>query len=560
MGKNAPSAAGPTRRTVLVTALTAAAGVATARLLGLRDLGRVASALNIAATDPMTDAMAGDEMDMGTTTMDPTDPMDMSSPEPMPEAAPTSAPRAAPAVAPTRAPITRQELVTGIAPPDLASGLDWVAPLDRESAKVGHLLRRTTIGVSAAELDRAMTEGYQKTVARLVDTPVAEPPALPSAENATSAAYVKLGDLQTWWVDWMVKSPTPFAEALTLFWHGHFTSDYRKVGLGSPFMYWQNLTWRRMSLGKLGDMLFQATTDPAMLRYLDLLTSTGKSPNENFAREFLELFTMGVGNYIEDDVKAAAKALAGWRQPQTQAMVDARLAALAKQNKPLPSNPPKADPVKTGIFDATRAYTGTLTMLGRTGAFDTKGVIQRVLEQDATATFITRKLLTYFAAPAPSPSWVARLSGSYRRSGYDTRALVRDMLLSPEFTAPETYRALVKSPTEYMVSAAKAVGSQTLTRTILVNANGLGQTLFDPPSVGGWGDNDYWISSNTMLQRANFITTALGQTKTLPLTAGADQRLLEGVLGPRTAAELAATKDERKRWYVLLASPEFNLK
>ena len=504
--------------------------------------------------------MAGDEMDMGTTTMDPTDPMDMSSPEPMPEAPPAAAPRAAPAIAPSRAPITRQELVTGIMPPDLATGIDWVAPLDRESAKVGHLLRRTTIGVSAAELDRAMTEGYQKTVARLVDTPVAEPPALPSAENATSAAYVKLGDLQTWWVDWMVKSPTPFAEALTLFWHGHFTSDYRKVGLGSPFMYWQNLTWRRMSLGKLGDMLFQATTDPAMLRYLDLLTSTGKSPNENFAREFLELFTMGVGNYIEDDVKAAAKALAGWRQPQTQAMVDARLAALAKQNKPLPSNPPKADPVKTGIFDATRAYTGTLTMLGRTGAFDTKGVIQRVLEQDATATFITRKLLTYFAAPAPSPSWVARLSGSYRRSGYDTRALVRDMLLSPEFTAPETYRALVKSPTEYMVSAAKAVGSQTLTRTILVNANGLGQTLFDPPSVGGWGDNDYWISSNTMLQRANFITTALGQTKTLPLTAGADQRLLEGVLGPRTAAELAATKDERKRWYVLLASPEFNLK
>jgi len=545
---------------VLVTALTAAAGVATARLLGLRDLGRVASALNVAATDPMTDAMGGDEMDMGTTTMDPTDPMEMSSPEPMPEAPPAAAPRAAPAVAPTRAPITRQELVTGIMPPDLATGLDWVAPLDRESAKVGHLLRRTTIGVSAAELDRAMTEGYQKTVARLVDTPVAEPPALPSAENATNAAYVKLGDLQTWWVDWMVKSPTPFAEALTLFWHGHFTSDYRKVGLGSPFMYWQNLTWRRMSLGKLGDMLFQATTDPAMLRYLDLLTSTGKSPNENFAREFLELFTMGVGNYIEDDVKAAAKALAGWRQPQTQAMVDARLAALAKQNKPLPSNPPKADPVKTGVFDPTRAYTGTLTMLGRTGPFDTKGVIQRVLEQDATATFITRKLLTYFATPAPSPSWVARLSGSYRRSGYDTRALVRDMLLSPEFTAPETYRALVKSPTEYMVSAAKAVGSQTLTRTILANANGLGQTLFDPPSVGGWGDNEYWISSNTMLQRANYITTALGQTKTLPPTTGADQRLLEGVLGPRTAAELAATKDERKRWYVLLASPEFNLK
>src|SRR2546428_12225451 len=137
---------------------------------------------------------------------------------------------------------------------------------------------------------------------------------------------------------------------------------------------------------------------------------------------------------------------------------------------------------------------------------------------------------------------------------------MRDVLLSPEFTAPDTYRVLVKSPTEYMVSVAKALNSQTLTRTILANANGLGQTLFDPPSVGGWGDNAYWISSNTMLQRANFVSTALGQTRTLPAFAGADQRLLEGVLGPRTAAELAATKDDRKRWYVLLASPEFNLK
>jgi uncharacterized protein (DUF1800 family) len=549
---------------VLVTALAAAAGVATSRLLGLRDLGerRVASAADVAAMDPMTDAMAAsDELGMVSSAVDPVEAMEMASPEPSPE--PTSAPTAAPAVptvAPARAPVSRQEPVTGVAAPDLATGLDWVAPLDRESAKVAHLLRRTTIGVSAAELDRAITDGYKKTVDRLVDSPAAEPPALPSAENATSSAAVKLGDLQTWWVDWMVKSPTPFAEALTLFWHGHFTSDYRKVGLGSPYMYWQNLTWRRMSLGKLPDMLFQVTTDPAMLRYLDLLTSTGKSPNENYARELLELFTMGVGNYTEEDVKAAAKALAGWRQPQTQAMVDARLAALAKQNKPMPSNPPKADPVKTGIFDPARAFTGSLQLLGRIGTFDAPAVFERILAQDATATFITTKLLTYFATPAPSASWVARIAASYRRSGYDTRALVRDMLLSSEFTAPEAYRALVKSPSEYMISAAKAVGSQTLTRTILANANGLGQTLFDPPSVGGWGENAYWISSNTMLQRANFITTVLGQTRTLPPSTGVETRFLDGVLGPRTATELAATKDDRKRWYILLASPEFNLK
>ena len=555
MGKNTPSA-GPTRRTVLVTALAAAGGVAASRLLGLRDLGshRVADAMDLAVMDPMADAMAPDDMPIDTSVMDP-----MTSVE-MPEATPEATPMAAPTAAPTRAPVVLREPVTGIAPPDLATGIDWVSPLDRESARVGHLLRRMTIGVSAAELDRAMSEGYQRTVARLVDTPPVEPPALPAAENATSQAAVKLSDLQTWWADWMVKTPTPAAEALTLFWHGHFTSDYRKVGLGSPFMYWQNQSWRRMSLGKLGDMLYQVTIDPAMLRYLDLLTSTGKSPNENFARELLELFAMGAGSYSEDDVKAAAKALAGWRQPQTQAMVDARLAALAKQNKPVPSNPPKPDPVKTGVFDPARAFSGQLIFLGLAATFDARKLIERVLTSDAPAVFITRKLLTSFATPAPSAQWVARLAASYRRSGYDTRELVRAMLLSPEFTAPEIYRVLVKSPTEYMVSVAKALNSQTLTRTMLANASGLGQTLFDPPSVGGWGDNAYWISSNTMLQRANFVSTALGQTRTLPAFAGAEARLLDGVVGPRTTTELANTKDERGRWYAMLASPEFNLK
>ena len=555
MGKNTPSA-GPTRRTVLVTALAAAGGVAASRLLGLRDLGgnRVAGPLDVAVMDPMTDAMVPDEMPLDTSAMDPMAPVDM------PEATPEPSPMAAPTAAPTRAPVALREPVTGVAPPDLATGIDWVSPLDKESARVAHLLRRMTIGVSAAELDRAMSEGYQRTVARLVDTPAAEPPALPAAENATSQAAVKLSDLQTWWADWMVKTPTPAAEALTLFWHGHFTSDYRKVGLGSPFMYWQNQTWRRMSLGKLSDMLYQVTIDPAMLRYLDLLTSTGKSPNENFARELLELFAMGAGSYSEDDVKAAAKALAGWRQPQTQAMVDARLAALAKQNKPMPSNPPKPDPTKTGVFETARAFNGQLIFLGLAATFDARKLIDRVLTSDAPATFITRKLLTYFATPAPSAQWVARLAASYRRSGYDTRELVREMLLSPEFTAPETYRVLVKSPTEYMVSVAKSLNSQTLTRTILANQSGLGQTLFDPPSVGGWGDNAYWISPNTMLQRANFVSTALGQTRTLPSFAGAEAKLLDGVIGPRTASELANTKDERGRWYALLASPEFNLK
>src|SRR5207302_6274746 len=119
----------------------------------------------------------------------------------------------------------------------------------------------------------------------------------------------------------MLTTATPFAERMTLFWHGHFTSDYRKAA-DNTFMYWQNLTWRRMALTNLRSMLMRVTTDPAMLRYLDLATSTGASPNENYSRELMELFTLGAGNYTEDDVRAAAKALAGWTEPRPTGSAD----------------------------------------------------------------------------------------------------------------------------------------------------------------------------------------------------------------------------------------------
>src|SRR5436189_150536 len=136
---------------------------------------------------------------------------------------------------------------------------------------------------------------------------------LVGVDEATQGKPIKPQDLIAWWLDWMLRTPTPFAERMTFFWHGHFTSDFRKVNLQTPFIYWQNLTWRRMSLDNLHDMLYQVTIDPAMLRYLDLATSTGKSPNENYSRELMELFSMGVGTFTEDDVRAGAKALSGWR-------------------------------------------------------------------------------------------------------------------------------------------------------------------------------------------------------------------------------------------------------
>src|ERR1700687_3983597 len=542
--------AGPTRRKVLVTALAAGAGVAGARILGLR---------NLDSSDALNTAMDATDMSMATGMADPMTDLDAMSSTPddsllgAQDLDPANVPQPKATLPPVnvRPAVALQAPISGIAAPQLAGNVDWVSPLAKESAKVTHLLRRGTFGATDAELDRALSEGFARTVDRLIETPLVEPPAFPppaarpsaspamsprasasaSAKPSTAGATaapsqtpvptararpspsaapsmgvaaasaspsapavitnttsINIGNLQSWWLDWMTKSPTPFAERMTLFWHGHFTSDYRKVGTNSPAIYWQNLTWRRMALGDLKSMLLRVTPDLAMLRYLDLAASTGRAPNENYARELLELFTMGVGNYTEDDVKAAAKALAGWRLPM------------------------RTEPTaQTGIFDTRRAYAAPVTFLGKTGTFNTEGVIDTILAQDATASFIVRALVTSFVTPSPSDAYVARLADRFRRSRYDTQQLMRDIFTSPEFVAPETFRSLIKSPTDFMVSAAKALGATNLSGTIRQYGSTLGQNMFDPPSVAGWGDGASWVSSKPHPRGAHFRSAAPGK-------------------------------------------------
>jgi uncharacterized protein (DUF1800 family) len=617
-GKKA-APAGPTRRKVLVTALAAGAGVAGARILGLRNLD--ASASLTASMDAMDSSMA-------TGMSDPVDDYDAMFGVPddsffgAQDLDPANVPQPRPATLPAinvRPAVALQPPISGIAAPTLAGDVDWISPLAKESAKVTHLLRRATFGATDAELDRAQSEGFARTIERLIESPFVEPPVFPapaalrpsaspsmaprasasasarpstsgsampnasasvkpsnagatSAPSPTSAPIttftvrpsataapsmgtaaptatasapavmtnttsINIGNLQGWWLDWMTKSPTPFAERMTLFWHGHFTSDYRKVGTNSPAIYWQNLTWRRMALGDFKSMLLKVTPDLAMLRYLDLAASTGRAPNENYARELLELFTMGVGNYTEDDVKAAAKALAGWRLP-------ARTEATAQ----------------TGIFDTRRAYSGAVTFLGKTGTFNTESVVDTILTHDATAPYIVRQLVTSFVTPSPSDAYVARLADRFRRSRYDTKLLMRDIFTSPEFVAPETFRSLIKSPTDFMVSTAKALGATNLSGTIRQYGSTLGQNMFDPPSVAGWGDGASWISSNTMLQRANFVTAAIGSMRTAPSAARAHERHLDSVLAQGTVNEFNLARDDKSRWFAVFASPEFQLK
>jgi uncharacterized protein (DUF1800 family) len=439
-----------------------------------------------------------------------------------------------------------------LAQPKAGSGTDWISPLSSESARVMQLLRRTSFGYTPAQLDSALSDGFSKTVDRLIETSPAEPAAFAAA--ATPGGRFAVAQLQQWWLDHMLATPTPFAERMTLFWHGHFTSDYRKVA-DDTFMYWQNLTWRRMSLTNLRSMLMQVTTDPAMLRYLDLATSTGQSPNENYSRELMELFTMGAGNYTETDVRESAKALAGWQLPQPDSTASVTVATGVTRTLPVYTTQ------RPGVFNARRSFKGNITYLGKTGPLDTQGVIDRILAQPATAQFISTKVAQHFVAATPDAGYVKRLADAFRRSNYDVKTLMRAVLTSPEFSAAQSYRTLVKSPTEFMVHSARALGATNLSKVIAAAGSGMGQTLFDPPDVGGWPNNEAWISSNTVVERVNFVTAALSQAKAaLPPAADAPHRQLDGVLSPQTATLLKQATDDRARWFITLASPEFQLK
>jgi uncharacterized protein (DUF1800 family) len=294
-----------------------------------------------------------------------------------------------------------------------------------------------------------------------------------------------------------------------------------------------------------------------MLRYLDLATSTGQSPNENYSRELMELFTMGAGNFTEDDVRQGAKALAGWQLPQP----DSIATVVVDKVKNVTQKLPVYSTQKAGIFNQRRAYKGSVTFLGASGAMDTQAVISRILAQSSTAPFLAAKVAQHFVTPQPDQAYINRLGDSFRRSKYDMKTLIRAVFTSPEFTAAANYRALLKSPTEFMVHASNALGATGLSKIVVASGSGMGQSLFDPPDVNGWPNNASWISSNTVVERVNFVTAALGHIKgALPPAKDASRQHLDGVLGPQTANLLNQATDEKSRWFITLVSPEFQLK
>ncbi|OGO23819.1 MAG: hypothetical protein A2Z28_07305 [Chloroflexi bacterium RBG_16_51_9] len=351
------------------------------------------------------------------------------------------------------------------------------AVLDTEGGKISHLLRRAGFGANEQELSQFTAMGVSATVDYLVDFEKTDDSALETRLSGINLNLDNLVDLQRWWFLRMIYTRRPLQEKMVLFWHGLLTSGYSKVGRG-PYMYTQNQTLRKLCVGRYGDLLKAIARDPAMLIWLDSQVNKKAAPNENFARELMELFSMGIGNYTEGDVRESARAFTGWLLSQ-------------------------------GVFyfNFGQHDNGLKFFLGRTGNFDGDDIIKIITEQPVTAEFICRKLFSFFAYDDPSPEVVSRLAGTLRDAKYSIKEVMRQILTSPEFYSPKAYRAKIKSPAELVAATVRTLNIETDAAGLPGFADRMSQSLFNPFDVQGWPGGAVWINSNTLLQRLNFANT-----------------------------------------------------
>ncbi|HSN69378.1 MAG TPA: DUF1800 domain-containing protein [Thermoanaerobaculia bacterium] len=370
---------------------------------------------------------------------------------------------------------------------------------NRESA--AHLYRRAAFGATAEEIDRALAEGLDATVARLTDLTI-DNSALEQRLASLALDFETLGGIVRWWLTRMIFTARPLEERMAFFLHDHFATGFQKVN-EADWMLQQNVLLRRFALGSFTELTIEISRDPAMLRWLDNFLSRKEQPNENYGRELLELFTLGHGNYTEQDVMSAARAFTGWtisRQTRQFVFVD-------------------------GFHDH-----GQKTFLGKTGDWNGDDIVKMACATHEHAHFLARKLFEWFAYAPAEDDLVERLAMAYAESGTSLRALVTAILTSPEMYSERALWSRVKSPVEYAIAAARQLrigGDPSRAAFGILAAQG--QVLFNPPDVDGWPEGLAWINSGTILGRMNFAAT---------MSAALDPAVLAGDARIGSAAQL----------------------
>lgn len=366
----------------------------------------------------------------------------------------------------------------GYRPPgslNLASAFSrYDGPFTRRHA--AHLLRRAGFGGTAAEVAALAARGPEGAVDSLLH------PAQPDVAFAdfpdTTALYDpkrRYFTAQAWWIDRMLRTRHPLVEKMALFWHGHFATSMSKVP--PALMVEQIDLFCAQGLGSFRTLLTAVSKNPAMLVWLDNRFNYKAHPNENYAREIMELFALGLGNYSEDDVHNAARAFTGWTLDKN---------------------------LKYAYKDALHDP-GPKTFLGRTGNFTGDDVVAIIVEQPIHQRFICRKLLEYFVYSDPEPELVDALAQTYALSGFDIARVMGTILRSNVFYSTRAYRALPKSPVEFTLGTLRFMNVRTGPRDTVAWLKRMGQEPLAPPSVKGWDGGPTWINTATLLARFNYV-------------------------------------------------------
>src|SRR5882757_3492794 len=402
-----------------------------------------------------------------------------------------------------------------------------------DHATAAHLLNRAGFGGPPADIQNLADLGPEKAVAFLLDyekipDPTPNPEwAKPDPERMRKIRDVNqrgtpeekkqlqkeeqqlqrehMMELRGWWLNRMAKGPRPLQEKMTLFWHGHFATSVEKVR-SAYFMWRQNELFRRLATGNWQQLLLEAGKDPAMLIWLDQAQSNKQHPNENFAREVMELFALGEGHYTEKATTEGARALTGW--------------SLERLDEKFVYRP--------RIHDE-----GEKAFLGRTGNLDGDDVIAQIIEQPQAARFITAKLWDYFAGQYPADELNTALATVFRANGNNFKPFLRVMFRSKEFYSAAIVRNQVKSPVQWLVGSVRVLECD-LPPTLVSwgMTRQLGQDLFAPPNVKGWDGGVAWITTNTLLTRYN-DAESLVQGTLPPLNAGDFARKQGGAGGEK---------------------------
>jgi len=354
-----------------------------------------------------------------------------------------------------------------------------------------HLYRRAAFGANREELIEAERLGPDATLDLLLrgQSEAGELAATLTDIGRVAATRDDGGaQLRGWWLYCILQGGHPLREKLTLFWHNHFATSIAKVR-DATLMFRQNCLLRDHALGKFGPMLQAVSRDSAMLLWLDSNSNVKGKPNENYARELMELFSLGVGNYTERDVREAARAFTGWHTDGSGYR-----------------------------FNSPAHDDGFKKVLGQGGKLDGGDVVRIVLEQPAAARFLVRKLYTHLVSEiAPPQALLEPLCESFRASDYDIAALVKRMLASRFFYSEHAFRKRIKSPVEYALGAVRAIyhryeeasaNYRPLPQQALIpRLTAMGQALFAPPNVKGWPGGKVWLNTATVLERDNFAAS-----------------------------------------------------